>query len=114
MLVLLPYIIIGLGVSIGLCSAAGYTGALLVVMLVALFLAGFFGSLLVFVLILTVISLFVDTSKPQERPADERKKDFACMECPYTQEAASEEAARCLRCDCFGFGNLQGGRVEKW
>ncbi len=51
---------------------------------------------------------------PQERPADERKKDFACMECPYTQEAASEEAARCLRCDCFGFGNLKGGRVEKW
>lgn len=69
MLIILPYLIIGVALATGLCSAAGYTGALLVVMLVVLFLAGFFGSLLVFVLILTVISLFVDTSKPQERPA---------------------------------------------
>ncbi|MBQ9367518.1 MAG: FAD-dependent oxidoreductase [Victivallales bacterium] len=51
---------------------------------------------------------------PEERPADERKKDFACMECPYSDEAAAEEAARCLRCDCFGFGNFKGGRIEKW
>ena len=51
---------------------------------------------------------------PEERPADERKKDFLCMECPYGREAASEEAARCLRCDCFGFGNFKGGRIEKW
>lgn len=69
MLIILPYLIIGVALATGLCSAAGYTGALLVVMLVVLFLAGFFGSLLVFVLILTVVSLFVDTSKPQERPA---------------------------------------------
>ncbi len=51
---------------------------------------------------------------PHERPAEERKKDFECMECPYTAQEASEEAARCLRCDCFGFGNFKGGRFEKW
>ena len=51
---------------------------------------------------------------PAERPADERKKDFACMECPYTAEAALEEASRCLRCDFFGFGNFKGGRKERW
>ncbi len=69
MLILLPYIIIGVGVSTGLCSAAGYTGALLVLMLILLFLAGFVGSLLLYVLILTVISLFVDRKKPQTAPA---------------------------------------------
>ena len=51
---------------------------------------------------------------PEERPADERKHDFGCMECPYSKEAAAEEAARCLRCDCFGFGNFKGGRNAKW
>ena len=50
MLVLLPYIIIGLGFSLGLCSAAGYTGALLVLMLILLFLAGFVGSMILYVL----------------------------------------------------------------
>ena len=69
MLIILPYLIIGVALATGLCSAAGYTGALLVVMLAVLFLAGFFGSLLLFVLILTVISLFIDTARPQERPA---------------------------------------------
>ncbi len=69
MLLLLPYILIGLGLSLGLCSAAGYTGALLVVMLVSLFLAGFVGSFLLFLLILLVISLFIDTKKPQKAPA---------------------------------------------
>lgn len=69
MLVLLPYIIIGLGLSIGLCSAAGYTGALLVVMLILLFAAGFLGGLLLFVLLIGLIALFVDKSKPQTRPA---------------------------------------------
>ncbi len=69
MLVLLPYIIIGLGVSLGLCSAAGYTGALLVLMLILLFLAGFVGSMLLFVLIVFLISLFVDREKPQKSPA---------------------------------------------
>ena len=69
MLVLLPFLIIGLGVSIGLCSAAGYTGALLVVLLVAFFLAGFVGSMVLYVLLLGLISLTVDKEKPQPRPA---------------------------------------------
>ena len=69
MLVLLPFYIIGLGFSIGLCSAAGYTGALLVVMLILLFIAGFAAGLLLFVLILTLLSLFVDKTKPQKAPS---------------------------------------------
>ncbi len=69
MLVLLPYFIIGIGLAIGLCSAAGYTGALLAVMLVVLFLAGFVGSFLLFVLLLVLISLFVDKRQPQKTPS---------------------------------------------
>ena len=69
MLVLLPYIIIGLGVSIGICSAAGYTGALLVVMLVVWFLAGFAAGLVLLVLLVVVMSLFVDREKPQPVPS---------------------------------------------
>ena len=68
MLLLLPYIIIGLGVSIGLCSAAGYSGALLVVMLVVFFAAGFVGALVLFVLLLGLIALTVDKRKPQPKP----------------------------------------------
>ena len=51
---------------------------------------------------------------PPERPADERRSDFVCVEHPYSCEAALEEAGRCLRCDCFGFGNFKGGRKEQW
>ena len=69
MLLLLPYIIIGLGVSIGLCSAAGYSGALLVVMLIVFFVLGFIAGLLLLVLFIGLISLFVDTRKPQPKPA---------------------------------------------
>ena len=69
MVVLLPYIIIGVGLSVGLCSAAGYSGALLVVMLILFFLAGYVGALLLFVLCVALISLFVDTGKPQETPS---------------------------------------------
>lgn len=66
---LLPYIIIGLGVSIGICSAAGYSGALLVVMPVVWFLAGFAAGLLLLVLSVGVLALFVDRSKPQPAPS---------------------------------------------
>lgn len=69
MLVLLPYIIIGLGVSIGICSAAGYSGALLVVMLIVWFLAGFAAGLVLLVLLVAVLSLFVDREKPQPEPS---------------------------------------------
>lgn len=68
MLLILPYIIIGLGVSIGLCSAAGYSGALLVVMLLVFFAAGFAGGLVLFVLLMGLIALTVDKEKPQPQP----------------------------------------------
>lgn len=50
----------------------------------------------------------------KERAGDERKKDFECIECPMTKEEASQEAGRCLRCDHYGYGNLKGGRIQKW
>ena len=31
-----------------------------------------------------------------------------------THEEAVQEAGRCLRYDCFGYGSFKGGRVEKW
>ena len=68
-MVLLPYIIIGLGVSIGICSAAGYTGALLVVMLLAWFLAGFAAGLVLLVLFVGLVSLFADTEKGRTEPS---------------------------------------------
>lgn len=45
-----------------------------------------------------------------ERPAYLRKRDFEHVENPYTYEEAMQEAERCLRCDHFGCGVLQGGR----
>ena len=68
MLVLLPFLIIGLGVSAGVCSAAGYTGVVLAGMLVLLFVAAFLGGLVLFVLLLALLSAFVDKNKPQPVP----------------------------------------------
>lgn len=51
---------------------------------------------------------------PGERDAGERKHDFDCIECTMTDEEASQEASRCLRCDHFGYGIFKGGRVDKW
>lgn len=45
-----------------------------------------------------------------ERPAYIRKHDFEHVENPYTYEEAMQEANRCLRCDHFGCGVLEGGR----
>ena len=50
------YIIIGLGVSIGICRAADYSGALLVVMLIVWFAAGFLAGLVGLVLGLMVFN----------------------------------------------------------
>lgn len=50
----------------------------------------------------------------KERDADERKHDFACMECSMTGEEVAQEDGRRLRCDHFGYGSFKGGRVEKW
>ena len=49
-----------------------------------------------------------------ERDASERKCDFQCIECGMTDEEATQESSRCLRCDHFGYGIFKGGRVEKW
>ena len=50
----------------------------------------------------------------REAEADERKRDFKCIECGLTDEEAYAEASRCLRCDHYGYGIFRGGRNEKW
>ncbi len=45
-----------------------------------------------------------------ERPARERKTDFECVEGHMSEEEVLQECARCLRCDHFGCGVLEGGR----
>ena len=47
-----------------------------------------------------------------ERPARERKGDFDAVEVEMSAEEASQEARRCLRCDHFGCGALDEGRVQ--
>ena len=49
-----------------------------------------------------------------EREACDRKNDFSCVECGMSEESAVQEASRCLRCDCYGYGNFRGGRQAKW
>lgn len=50
---------------------------------------------------------------PMEK-AYERKENFQCIECGFTDDVAKQEAQRCLRCDHFGFGVFKGGRKQKW
>jgi len=50
---------------------------------------------------------------PMEK-AYERKGNFECIECGFTDEVAKQESQRCLRCDHFGFGVFKGGRTKKW
>lgn len=47
-----------------------------------------------------------------ERPARERKDDFNAVEVEMTAEEAFQEARRCLRCDHYGCGVLDEGRVQ--
>lgn len=47
-----------------------------------------------------------------ERPARERRRDFACVETEMGPEEAQQECGRCLRCDHFGCGVLEGGRIQ--
>ncbi|MDD2484633.1 MAG: NAD(P)-binding protein [Eubacteriales bacterium] len=49
-----------------------------------------------------------------ERHASERIEDFDGIENPMSEEAALQEALRCLRCDCSGFGSFRGGREKQW
>ena len=47
-----------------------------------------------------------------ERPARERKRDFDYVEAPMSAEEAAQECGRCLRCDHFGCGAMEGGRIQ--
>ena len=47
-----------------------------------------------------------------ERPARERKHDFEGVEVPMSTEEAMQECGRCLRCDHFGAGACEGGRIQ--
>ena len=46
----------------------------------------------------------------EERDPFERREDFEHVEIPMTAEEAAREAGRCLRCDHFGCGCMEGGR----
>ena len=48
----------------------------------------------------------------EERDPFERREDFAFTEVPMTEEEAKRECARCLRCDVFGCGAMEGGRGQ--
>ena len=47
-----------------------------------------------------------------ERPARERKGDFAGVETEMSREEAVQECGRCLRCDHYGCGAMVGGRIQ--
>lgn len=46
----------------------------------------------------------------EERDPFERRQDFKHVEMPMTPEEAVREAGRCLRCDHFGCGAMEGGK----
>ncbi len=46
----------------------------------------------------------------EERDPFERLHDFLHVECPMTEEEAARESGRCLRCDFYGCGAMEGGR----
>ena len=48
----------------------------------------------------------------EERDPFERRKDFKHVECPMTDEEAARESSRCLRCDVYGCGSMEGGRGQ--
>ena len=47
-----------------------------------------------------------------ERPPRARKRDFACVEEGMTPAEVAQECGRCLRCDHYGCGVLEGGRTQ--
>lgn len=47
----------------------------------------------------------------EERDPFERRLDFEHVEIPMTSEEAMREAGRCLRCDHYGCGCMEGGRT---
>ena len=49
-----------------------------------------------------------------ERPARDRKGDFDYVELPMSAEEAAQECGRCLRCDHYGVGALNGKGLGQW
>ncbi|HIW76387.1 MAG TPA: FAD-dependent oxidoreductase [Candidatus Gordonibacter avicola] len=47
-----------------------------------------------------------------DRPARERRRDFKDVEVGMSREEVEQECGRCLRCDHFGCGVLEGGREQ--
>ncbi|MEM2969376.1 MAG: FAD-dependent oxidoreductase [Candidatus Bathyarchaeia archaeon] len=47
----------------------------------------------------------------REREARMRKNDFEPVEKSISYEEAMQEASRCLRCDCFGYGTLAKEKI---
>lgn len=50
----------------------------------------------------------------REQEAGERNKGFEPFEFGMSDKEALQEANRCLRCDHFGYGCFDGGRIFKW
>ena len=48
----------------------------------------------------------------EEKDPFDRKDNFGFVELPMTHEEAMREAGRCLRCDHYGCGAMEGGRGE--
>ena len=65
-MVLLPFYILAAAIDIGICLSAGYTGWMLALMLVLLYIASFAGLLLLYVIIAGIITLPVDKRREQE------------------------------------------------
>lgn len=47
-----------------------------------------------------------------ERPARERRCDYGEVEVPMSEQEVIQECKRCLRCDIYGCGVLEGGRNQ--
>jgi len=48
------------------------------------------------------------------RSPQERRNDFDPIEKGMSLEETLQEAARCLRCDYYGYGIFKGGRLKEW
>lgn len=48
----------------------------------------------------------------EERDPFERRRDFEHVEIPMTPEEVARESGRCLRCDHYGCGAMEGGRCK--
>ena len=48
----------------------------------------------------------------EEKDPFERRESFDHVELPMTYEEAKRESGRCLRCDHYGCGAMEGGRGE--